>query len=132
MDSRAKQVAPVMVLCADDVARQTVAYWLHSSGIAAAVALTGYEARALLGVATRLLITDRVLPPWPGLDTFVALKLTVAGLKVAVLDDGVPDNRTLARSAGADIVLERPLRRADVIAACRVAGNVPGDVACVS
>ena len=108
----------VVVLCADEGARETLAYWLKSSGVATAVAGSGYQARNILrGGLSRLLITDRILPPWPGLDTVVNLKQTLVGLTVAFLDDGVPDNRTLARSAGADIILPRPLRRAHVMEA---------------
>lgn len=110
----------VVVLCADEAARDALAYWLNSSGISAVIARSGYQARSLLSVAgTRMLVTDRALPPWPGLGTISALKKATSELKVAVLDNGVPDNAALARAAGADVVLPWPLRRANVIAACQ-------------
>lgn len=110
----------IVVLCADEAARDALAYWLNSSGIGAVIARSGYQARALLSVAgARMLVTDRALPPWPGLDTISALKRSLSELKVAVLDNGVPDNAALARAAGADVILPWPLRRANVIAACK-------------
>ena len=133
MRSDAGLGVPVVVLCADRAAGETVAFWLNSSGISAAIARTGYEARELLtGDGARVLITDRVLPPWPGLDTVVALKLALTKLRVAFLDDGVPDNRALARSAGADVILSWPLRRANVIDACRDPDTTTGGLACAS
>jgi DNA-binding response OmpR family regulator len=110
-----------------------LAYWLDLGGIPTGVALTGYDARAMLTRgATRLLVTDRVLPPWPGLDTLVSLKQTFSGLKVAFIDDGLPDTRTLVRSAGADIILPRPLRRATVLDAFGGMDAGQGGVACAS
>lgn len=124
--------ASIVVLCADETARNALAYWLNSSGIRASIANSGYEARALLSMAgARMLVTDRALPPWPGLDSISGLKHALAGLKVAVLDDGVPDNAALARAVGADVILARPLRRSNVIAACRD-HSASEELSCVS
>jgi len=115
-----------VVLCSNQASAGTVVYWLRKLGVSAAAASSGYQARELLQEATaRLLITDRALPPWPGLDTLVALKQEFSALKVAVLDDGVPESRALARSAGADIILARPLRKSNLIEAC-IKAEVPG------
>ena len=129
--------AIVVVLCADGATRDVLAFWLRATGLNVATANNGAAARAHLDRASaRLLITDRVLPPWPGLDTMVGLKQSRNGLTIAFLDDGLPDSRALARSAGADMVLPWPLRRANVIDACRTAEAIPGDkpegVACAS
>lgn len=129
--------AIVVVLCADGATRDVLAFWLRATGLNVATADNGAAARAHLDrAAARLLITDRVLPPWPGLDTMVGLKQSRNGLTIAFLDDGLPDSRALARSAGADMVLPWPLRRANVIDACRTAEAIPGDkpegVACAS
>lgn len=122
-----------VVLSADEVVSERVAYWLNAAGIRASLARTGYEARSLIqDGATRLLITDRVLPPWPGLDTVIALKRAIPGLKVAYLGDGVPDTRTLAISAGADLILPSPLRRADVLDAAATADPKYRGFACAS
>ncbi len=122
----------VVILCADEGSRETLAYWLGASGISNGVALTGYDASSLLGPGgAHLLITDRVLPPWPGLDSLTALKLAHPTLKVAFIDDGLPDTRALVRSAGVDIILARPLRRASVTAALSGADPAEG-VACAT
>jgi DNA-binding response OmpR family regulator len=108
----------VLILCADDAARDALAYWLRSSNVATEVATDGYDAsERLRSGAFRLLVTDRLLPPWPGLDAFVQLKQRLANLRIAFVDDGVPDTQSLARAAGADIILPRPLRRASVLRA---------------
>ncbi|HRD76038.1 MAG TPA: hypothetical protein PK264_08865 [Hyphomicrobiaceae bacterium] len=64
-----------------------------------------------------MLITDRLLPPWPGLDTIFGLKQSISGLTIAYLSDGAPDNRRLGLQAGADLILPNPLRRAHVLEA---------------
>jgi DNA-binding response OmpR family regulator len=108
----------VLILCADERSRDALAYWLRSSNVAADVALNGYDAsERLRSGAFRLLVTDRLLPPWPGLDAFVTLKQRLNGLRIAFIDDGVPDTQALARAAGADVILPRPLRRASVLRA---------------
>lgn len=128
---RDSTTAAFVVLCADDAAREKLAYWLIEAGAHVAVAQTGRDARQLLTrFASVLLITDRLLPPWPGLDTIVNLKVDFAGAKVAYIDDGVPDNRRLAVSAGADIVLPRPLRRSLVLQACLPVAQSVGGLAC--
>lgn len=110
--------ADVLILCADQTARDALAYWLRSSNVATEVAVDGYEANERLRTgAVRLLVTDRLLPPWPGLDAFVRLKQRLTNLRIAFIDDGVPDTQVLARAAGADIILPRPLRRASVLRA---------------
>lgn len=121
-----EQPPTAVVLCSNQAAAGTVVYWLKKLGVSVATASSGYQARELLqGATARLLITDRALPPWPGLGTLVALKREFSALKVAVLDDGVPESRALARSAGADIILARPLRKSNLIEAC-IAAEVPG------
>jgi CheY-like chemotaxis protein len=108
----------VLILCADESSRDALAYWLRSLNVAAEVAANGYEAsERLRSKAFRLLVTDRLLPPWPGLDAFVRLKQRLTSLRIAFIDDGVPDTQALARAAGADIILPRPLRRASVLQA---------------
>ena len=114
----ATSAAGVLILCADERSRDALAYWLRSSNIATDVAANGYDAsERLRSGAFRLLVTDRLLPPWPGLDGFVPLKQRLSGLRIAFIDDGVPDTQALARAAGADIILPCPLRRASVLQA---------------
>lgn len=133
INPKRSSIARIVVLCADEAAQDALAYWLNSSGIGASIARSGYEAKALLDMAgARMLVTDRALPPWPGLDTISGLKHALAGLRVAVLDDGVPENAALARASGADVILTWPLRRANVIDACRAYGSSSEELPCAS
>lgn len=121
------------MLCTEDGVGEQVAYWLTSAGVPTSIARSGYEARTrVLAGTVRLLVTDRVLPPWPGLDTIVSLKRSIAALTVACLGDGVPDNHSLALSAGADIILPCPLRRFDVLAAFKTADPSARRLQCAS
>jgi DNA-binding response OmpR family regulator len=110
--------AQAVVLCVDEADRDVISYWLAQAEIDTAVAASGYDAESLItpGV-TRLLITDRVLPPWPGLPTFRQLKIANSTLRVAVIEDGIPDNRIIANITGADVLLPRPLKRSAVLEA---------------
>lgn len=124
-------VADVLILCADETSRDALAYWLRSSNVATDVAANGYEAsERLRSGAVGLLVTDRLLPPWPGLDAFVQLKQRLSGLRIAFIDDGVPDTQVLARAAGADIILPRPLRRANVLQAALFQAGFEEEVPC--
>lgn len=108
----------VVILCAEEATRDAIAYWLSSAPTRAIIAADGYEAsRALKDNPCHLLITDRVLPPWPGLETFMSMRLTYPRLQIAFLDDGSPDARSLARVTGAHVVLPKPLTRPAVLAA---------------
>lgn len=110
--------ASTIVLCADATLRDRVAFWLRAAGVKVAVANSGRDAKAIMSKGTaRLLITDRLLPPWPGLDTANELK-RVAGkgrVSIAYIAQGNIDERSLALAAGADVVLAWPLARASVL-----------------
>ncbi len=122
-----------VVLSTDAGVNERIAYWLSTARHATATARSGYAARSLIVEGTtRLLVTDRLLPPWPGLDTIFSLKQSVARLKVAFLGDGVPDNQRLALSAGADVILPYPLRRMHVLDAAALADPASGRLACAS
>ncbi len=108
----------VVVLCAEEAIRDVLAYWYASTPAQVMVAANGYEANRLLAKnGCALLVTDRILPPWPGLDNFIELSSDHPDLKIAYVDDGTPDARILARVTGADVILPRPLTRRNVIAA---------------
>lgn len=108
----------VIVLSSEEVLRDAVAYWFNSLSVPTVATADGYEAnRALKHGAVGLLITDRLLPPWPGLDTFRDLQSANPRLRVAYVDDGSWDGAILARIAGATVILSRPLDRRRVIEA---------------
>jgi DNA-binding NtrC family response regulator len=108
----------VVVLSSAEELRDAVAYWCSSLSIPAFATADGYEAnRALKNGAAGLLVTDRVLPPWPGLDTFRELQSANPRLRVAYVDDGSWDSAILARITGATVVLVRPLCRRQLVEA---------------
>ena len=108
----------VIVLSSEEALRDAVTYWFTSLSVPTVATADGYEAnRALKHGGAGLLITDRLLPPWPGLDTFRDLQSANPRLRVAYVDDGSWDGAILARIAGATVVLSRPLERRRVIEA---------------
>jgi len=107
-----------VVLSSEETLRDAVAYWFKSLSIPTLATADGYEAnRALKNGGAALLVTDRLLPPWPGLGTFRELKSENPALRVAYVDDGSWDGAILARIAGATVVLPRPLDRRRVLEA---------------
>ena len=108
----------VLVLCAEEELRDVITYWFASLPVRTVVAADGYEAnRELKHISSGLIVTDRVLPPWPGLDTFRDIRFANPRLRIAFIDDGSPDAAILARVTGATIVLQRPLTRQKVVEA---------------
>lgn len=109
-------ISEVVILCRDEVVRDMAVYWIASSGAMASVAKDGHDAaRILRNGCVRLLITDRMLPPWPGLGTFRDIKRRHHGLRVAVIEDPSREASVLGQRVGAEMVLETPLRHADVL-----------------
>lgn len=106
----------VVLLCAEEAARDVLGYWFTSLPVRTVVAADGYEAnRQLEDPTCRLFVTDRVLPPWPGLDTFMQLRAANPHLRIAFVDGGAPDARILARLTGATVILPKPLIRQTAI-----------------
>jgi DNA-binding response OmpR family regulator len=110
----------IVILCADETIRAAIAYWATLLPVRIVVAEDGYQANRILRAEDcRLLVTDRILPPWPGLDTFRQLRERNPGLRIAFVEGASREDVGLARVTGASIVLPRPLRRqavADTIA----------------
>jgi CheY-like chemotaxis protein len=105
----------VVVLCTEEEVRDVIGYWLSSLPARTVVAKDGYHAAKVMQGGCRLLITDRVLPPWPGLDTFLMLRARHPQLRIAFVESGNPHDDILARVTGASLVLKRPLTRQAII-----------------
>ena len=115
---RSETVRDAVILCSDEEARDALAHWFISLPVHATVADDGYHANRLLQEGGyRLLITDRLLPPWPGLDTFRTLRDRNPDLRIAYVESGSLDDRILARITGATDFLPRPLKRESLIRA---------------
>jgi DNA-binding response OmpR family regulator len=115
----------VVMLCVEREPRETIAHWLSVLKIAMVAASDGYHANALLKVhPVRLLIVDRLLPPWPGLDTPRQLIEAKPDLRLAFIDDGSRNAAALARACGVHSMLNRPLTRNQVVAALGGVGLV--------
>ena len=105
------EAGAVVILCAEEAVRDVIAYWLSSQPGRAIVAADGYHAAKALQNGCRWLITDRVLPPWPGLDTFLTLRSRHPDLRIAYVESGNVHDGILARVTGASVLLPRPLTR---------------------
>jgi DNA-binding response OmpR family regulator len=106
----------VIILCAEEEVRDVIAYWLTSQPARTFVADDGYHAARILNDRPcRWLVTDRVLPPWPGLDTFLDLRADHPHLRIAFVENGNLHDGILARVTGATALLKRPLTRQIVI-----------------
>jgi DNA-binding response OmpR family regulator len=93
-------------------------YWLTPLSARTFATADGYEANVILkAMCAGLLITDRALPPWPGLDTFRQLQSANPRLRIALVDDGNFSGTQTARLTGANVVLTRPLSRRQVLKA---------------
>jgi len=112
----------VVILCAGEAVRASIAYWSGLIPVPSVVAEDGYHAnRALRGGGWALLVTDRVLPPWPGLDTFMQLRERHPRLRIAFVEGARRDDVSLARAFGATDIFARPLRRQSLIEAIAAA-----------
>ena len=106
----------VVILCAEEAVRAAIAYWATVMPVQTVVAEDGYQAnRALRNSDCRLLVTDRVLPPWPGLDRFRDLRERIPALRIAFVEGVSHQDVSLARVAGVTHVIPRPLRRQAVV-----------------
>ena len=101
----------IVVLCAEEDVRDVIAYWLSGEATKTLVAEDGYQAARALGDGCRWLVTDRVLPPWPGLDTFLTLRSQHPDLRIAFVENDNLHDGILAKVTGASVLLPRPLTR---------------------
>jgi DNA-binding response OmpR family regulator len=109
-------VRDVVILCVEEPTRAAIAYWSIGLPARSIVADDGYHADRILRAGDcRLLITDRLLPPWPGLPTFLQLRECHAGLRIAFVEGASRNDVALAKVVGATDVLPRPLKRRDVV-----------------
>ena len=104
-------VARVVIVCAEREMREAMAYWLTLDSMEPVLAADGYDAAHALRTGCRWLITDRVLPPWPGLDLVSTLRRKYPSLAVIFIENSNVHETILARVLGAHVTLPRPLTR---------------------
>jgi DNA-binding NtrC family response regulator len=105
----------VVIVCAEEEIRDVVAHWLTLNGMDVVVAADGYQAARALKRGSGWLITDRVLPPWPGLDPFLDLRSRYPKLNIVFVEGTNIHDTILARVTGANATLSRPLTRQAVV-----------------
>jgi DNA-binding response OmpR family regulator len=114
--NRLTQPELVLVLCAEPDLGVRIVHWLGQGSFEPVHVMDGYHASHLLQHdAIVAIITDRLLPPWPGIDVFSRLRKSRPDLAVIYIESGDVEYRQLARAAGATHVLSRPLRRQSVL-----------------
>ena len=108
-----------LMLCVDTDVGRALAHWLRESGAEVDAPEDGKRAaRMLRQQRYTVFVTDRFLPPWPGLDTLPLLKRKNPDLRVIVVLRSAPVGMAaVLRLAGIDAVIEPPLRRADICSA---------------
>ncbi|MFM9850351.1 MAG: hypothetical protein ACKVP3_24750 [Hyphomicrobiaceae bacterium] len=114
----------IVVLCYDSRVRHFVATWLIQSGQSVRIARDVSDAyRALSSSASksRALIIDQVSPTWPGNPSIRALKESMPLLKVVLIQQFSADGTNLDAAVSADVSLERPLDRFDLLDALDLA-----------
>ncbi len=122
MDNAVQLIDPprrAMMLCVDADVGRAIEHWLRESGAEVDAPEDGKKAtRMLRRDKYHAFVTDRFLPPWPGLESLPTLKRKHPDLRIVVVLQNSPlGMASVLRLAGADAVIELPLRRADVFAA---------------
>jgi DNA-binding NtrC family response regulator len=116
-----RRTSGIVIVCAEEEVRDVVAHWLTLSGVRVVIAADGYQAARALKRGAAWLITDRVLPPWPGLDAFLDLRSRYPGLGIIFIEGTNVHDTILARVTGASVTLTRPLTSQAVVEALSTA-----------
>ena len=98
----------IIVLVANQDLRDTASYWSEALGFAVDAARNGTHAAKLLQEGPyQALVTDRFVPPWPGLESIPKLKRRYPGMRLIILlKRGPIGTASMLRVAGADAVID--------------------------
>jgi DNA-binding response OmpR family regulator len=122
IDSITDDRGRLLSLVGDEDLREAIRYWSTDLGLTVDTVCSGARAAKLLRkVEYQALVTDRVIPPWPGLDSLPKLKRQYPDLRVIVLlRRGPVGVASLLRLVGADEVIEGPMRVSTLVSALRL------------
>lgn len=142
MDRPGQGMASIVVVDDDDMVRRTMVTVLGMAGHAVREASGGHGGLALVeDSAPDLLITDINMPGMDGVSFIAAARGIRPDLKVLAISGSSPraiDDPAIAATLGADAVIGKPFRRADLLACiARLSGDAatsgdgttPGDAA---
>ncbi|MCC7274536.1 MAG: response regulator [Alphaproteobacteria bacterium] len=122
-------MARVLLVDDDDLVRRTLAGMLEAAGHAVVSAAGGREALAILGdQAFDLVITDIFMPGADGMETIRGIRAMSKSIPVIAMSGGpraaptmqslaAIDHMEIAQMLGATKALQKPIRKADLIAA---------------
>jgi len=115
-------MATIVVIDDDDGVRETVARMLKGASHEVHEAADGDTGLELcLEVKPSIVVTDILMPQKEGIETILALKRADPSIRIIAISGGgrigSTDILTMARQLGADDVLEKPFRRAELLAA---------------
>jgi CheY-like chemotaxis protein len=115
-------MATIVVIDDDDGVRETVTRMLKGASHTVHEAADGDSGLTLcLEVKPAVVVTDILMPQKEGIETILALKRAEPGIRIIAISGGgrigSTDILTMARQLGADEVLEKPFRRAELLAA---------------
>ena len=98
----------IIVLVANQDLRDAASYWSEALGFAVDAARTGtHAAKPLQEGPYQALVTDRFVPPWPGLESIPKLKRRYPGMRlINLLKRGQIGTASMLRVAGADAVID--------------------------
>lgn len=106
----------VLLLCSDPGLSVRIKHWLGRARLSTVQAFDGYHASHVIEQQeVAAIVTDRLLPPWPGLDAFAIMRKSRPNIAIIFVGNADADGGNLARAAGATHVLPCPLRRQSVL-----------------
>lgn len=112
----------VLVIEDDPIMLRNLAQWFRQAGSTVLLAQDGVEGLAMFEqFRPHVVVTDIIMPNREGVETLMAIKAQAPHVKVLAISGGgrlgSVDVLNTARTLGADGVLAKPFRSAEVIAA---------------
>jgi CheY-like chemotaxis protein len=112
----------ILVIDDDDLVRNTLVRMLERAGFDVAAAKNGREGLARFhSEPPDLIVTDVIMPELDGIETIMALRQESPGIPIIAVSGGGKTHAMqfldVAHKLGADIILPKPFRQADLVSA---------------